>query len=117
MPYPLLEDYKSKKACPECKEHKLITNDFEKAEDSFIYYHCLGCNNQFSEYGAQKKSGRQKAKSGKGSLREPSLSNGVSILFLILATILLINVITRNEERRDDPQRVSFYPVQLESNR
>lgn len=50
----LLKEYKSRRTCPFCGAHKLVTNDSEKkAEITTIHYHCLNCNGHFFEHPQQ----------------------------------------------------------------
>jgi hypothetical protein len=103
----LLENHKSKRACPQCKAKKLFTNDNEKdAEKTTIYYHCLRCNYQFFEHPGQKKIRDSEEKKSGNSKDNPSFSWGVTIVLMLLATILLVQVIERNEEEQG-----SFEPI------
>lgn len=45
----LLDAYRSKRSCPECGAHKLLITD-EASVSNTVYYHCLSCNNHFSEH-------------------------------------------------------------------
>ncbi len=97
----LIKDYKSKKACPQCEAYQLQTNDFEKAADAMsIHYHCLNCNIEFFEHPEQKKSRDRQEKMRHSSTSDLSLSNGVAVVLVLLATILFVNVVRQNDQHR-----------------
>ncbi len=99
MPSPLLQDYKSKRACPQCKAKKLFTNDSEKdADKTTIHYHCLHCNYQFFEHPKHKEIRESEEKMNGNSTDSLSFSWGATIVLMLLATILLIKVGERNGE-------------------
>jgi predicted RNA-binding Zn-ribbon protein involved in translation (DUF1610 family) len=88
----LLETTNSKRACPNCGQKKLITNDAENF-DEVVYNHCLNCNYEFAETEQQRKYRDSKEKVGKG---ESSWSTGFSLLLTMGATILAINLSQSN---------------------
>ena len=84
----LLEETKSKRACPGCKRNKLITNDVEKF-DNFVFNHCLSCGCEFSEDEQHRKYWDSKNKKDK---EESSWDVGIALLLAMGATILAINL-------------------------
>jgi len=101
MSSPLLQDYKSKRACPQCKAKKLFTNDNEKdAEKTTIHYHCLNCNYQFFEHPKHKEIRDNEEKVNGNSTGNISLSWGATIVLMLIATILLVKVVERNGEEQ-----------------
>ncbi len=111
MPSSLLKDYKSKKACSHCGEHQLTTNDYEKASETMaIHYHCLSCNSQFFEYPGQGKIKEGREKTGSSSANNPSFGSAVTIVLMILATILTVNLVRSNDEPGESQGDV-FWPT------
>jgi DNA-directed RNA polymerase subunit RPC12/RpoP len=88
----LLETINSKRACPNCGQKKLITNDVEKFGE-VVYNHCLNCNYEFSEDEQQRKYRDSKEKAGKG---ESSGNTGFALLIAIGAIILAIDLSQSN---------------------
>lgn len=106
---PLIEAYKSKRTCPECNAQKLFTNDNEKlAKETTIHYHCLGCNNQFSEHPRQKEARDRREKMKDSSTNNPSVSKALIMIALLLSTILLVNLARQNEEQQNLEQPISL---------
>jgi Zn ribbon nucleic-acid-binding protein len=99
----LLETTKSKRACPSCKENKLVTNDAEKF-DEVVYNHCLNCGYEFPENEQQRKFRDSKEKAEKG---ETSWNTGIALLLAMGATILAIKL-TQSNPTFNEPE-----PVQL----
>ncbi len=92
MPSTVLEEIKSKRACPACQQKKLITNDSEKFDD-VIFNHCLNCGYEFSENEQQRKfhDGQDKKE------RDESPWNmGAAVLLAMIVTILAINITDPN---------------------
>lgn len=94
----LLEETKSKRACPSCGQKKLITNDAEKF-DEIVYHHCLNCGYEFSENEQQRKYHDSKEKAEKG---EASWNKGIALLLLMGATILAIKLSESNLSQPDN---------------
>lgn len=87
-----LSDFKSKRACPNCKENKLFTNDDEK-NSYIVHYKCLNCNEFLFETNKNKKLNKEQAQKQEDSVAEEKPSNvvGIALIFMILAAILFLN--------------------------
>ncbi len=107
MPTTLLEETKSKRACPSCGEKKLVTNDDEKA-DEFIHNHCLNCGCQFSENEDQRKYNKSKDKKERD---ESPWNMGVTVLLAMIVTILVINLSDQTITIPEPTQVQSEQPV------
>jgi uncharacterized membrane protein YvbJ len=92
MPTTLLEETKSKRACPSCGQNKLITNDSEKFDD-VIFSHCLNCGCEFSENEQQRKFHDSQSKKER---EDSPLNTGMALLFAMIITILVINISNSN---------------------
>lgn len=106
----VLDDVKSKEACPSCEQHRLTTNDVHTVDDR-MHYHCLSCNYEFSNTAAD----REQLKKMQKSKDEPSLQAGALFLLLLAAVTLAVFLSERDtqslqpEARR--PSALAVYGV------
>jgi hypothetical protein len=102
VPTTLLEETKSKRACPGCDRNKLITNDVEKFDD-IVFSHCLNCGCEFSEDEQHRKYRDSKNKKDN---EENSWDAGIALLLAMGATILAINLSDLNNSNQPESTQV-----------
>ena len=91
----------SKKACPQCSEKSLFTNDSEK-HDAVVHYHCLACNYQFAETAEEKDFYKKRAEESKGKNEN---SFGITLIVLIVSVIFAV-YLSQREEQRDSSSSI-----------